>query len=209
MEETLAERQLTAATELLPMFVSMAASVTLGFIVKDFLGERQSSPRIDVLDIPSRKEKNSQMIITQGLRQNSFNTPQPPSPVFEYQRREPYYQNVIQPKNNLLNFIMKQQQKQKSFQDPQLQIEMKQKGDKSKDRDNFDFQPFFPNYNGPKPPRLLERKDYDSFVQPLGTVNPHVPGNNKMEWDKFLDTKTVVAGVDIVNVNDYYSDYFE
>merc|ERR1711936_832325 len=63
-------------------------------------------------------------------------------------------------------------------------------------KENVGFQPFFPNYrrkNSPSVPSNLQKGEYQ--------MQPDESDKNtetKNSWDKILDTRTVVAGVDLV-----------
>ena len=66
-------------------------------------------------------------------------------------------------------------------------------------KENSGFEPFFPNYKQEKSPGLppaLQRQEFGQEGR-----ESDVSLKVKSSWDKFLDTRTVVAGVDRVITN--------
>ena len=66
-------------------------------------------------------------------------------------------------------------------------------------KENSGFEPFFPNYkqeHSPALPPALQRQEFG-----LEGRESDVSLKVKSSWDKFLDTRTVVAGVDRVITN--------
>ena len=70
---------------------------------------------------------------------------------------------------------------------------------RTRTKENVGFQPFFPNYrrkNSPSVPSNLQKEEYQ--------MQPDESDKNtetKNSWDQILDTRTVVAGVDLVPNN--------
>ena len=75
--------------------------------------------------------------------------------------------------------------------------------------EDYDFKPYFPNYNSfnfadaKSEPVVKYLEPSKALQRDLTNQKPSIlPVKNSLEsWDKFLDTKTVVAGVDIVKIN--------
>ena len=66
---------------------------------------------------------------------------------------------------------------------------------------DFDFEPFFPNYrraSSPTRPPFPEKPEFQMQVE-----ESDMTIDVQNTWDRILDTRTVVAGVDVVPKNSF------
>ena len=167
------QRQFTeAVNNLLPFLTSLVASVSLGFVAKT------------LLDAPvARQSARRQEVVDLGAdvdwrlsNLKSF-SPHPPTPDHHQLIQHQEYVNM-----NLRGLQEQYYQRLMKMQDSQRRKQQKQ----SNFDDLSEFKPFFPAYH---------QKDLSS------NMKKQITSLELKDWEKFLDTKTVVAGVDIVDVD--------
>ena len=167
------QRQFTeAVNNLLPFLTSLVASVSLGFVAKT------------LLDAPlrrqsERRQEPGDLGADTDWRLSNLKLFSPQPPTLDHhqliQHQEYVNMNLRGLQEQYYQRLMKMQESQRRKQQKQSNFD-----------DLSEFKPFFPAYH---------QKDLSS------NMKKQISSLELKDWEKFLDTKTVVAGVDIVDVD--------
>ena len=180
-------------------------SFYLGYLVKDFLPNPLSTfeDRRDVVKNQNKEEKKKTINHHVNVENDYFM----PVATFEYHPNS--YENWLKQKFHMIHrnaeFREKEQKPQNYFEyqkNDLISFKSPLTRKPTTLSEDYDFKPYFPNYNtftfgdakSDHPEDEFKLNKEPQKVKPTSRID------TLESWDKFLDTKTVIAGVDVVKI---------